>query len=362
MPTSPLYDSIRDRLQQHLPASLARQRETLALGIGGAPLSQSCHLGRMARAMPLDTDQDSKKQRLRRLLANDRITQGTHYQPIVRAALTGLKNQRVDVVLDRVLLNDLHNILVVSLAFRRRSVVLAWAALPHRGKSASEAQQGLLRTAFALLPEGVRVTLHGDSEFGSMALWQWLREQDIDALLGVASSTSVYHDGDDASVGQSLLAAMGERCEVFYQTGVYLTQQRLGPVNRYSWWDKDDDGAPILRTVMTNLPATPTTKRRGRKRMWIETVFRDWQSGGFHLDKSGVVDRERLARLLIVLCLAYLWLLSVGRWVVKRGYRRLIDDGAAHTWQYSLFQLGVGWLERQHSYHQLFPVIFHLYS
>jgi hypothetical protein len=95
--------------------------------------------------------------------------------------------------------------------------------------------------------------------------------------------------------------------------------------------------------------------------MWIETVFRDWQSGGFHLDETGIDDRERLARLLIVLALAYLWLVSLGRWGVKRGYRRRIDDGSARQWHFSLFQLGVGWMERLHSFTQRVPVLLYLY-
>ena len=113
--------------------------------------------------------------------------------------------------------------------------------------------------------------------------------------------------------------------------------------------------------VMTNLPATPRTKQRGRKRMWIETGFRDWQSGGFHLDQTGITDRDRLVRLLIPVLIAYIWLVSIGRWVVKRGYRRLIDHGAGRAWRSSLFQLGVGWVERLQSYHRLPPVMLYLY-
>ena len=78
------------------------------------------------------------------------------------------------------------------------------------------------------------------------------------------------------------------RDTVAYLNGVYLTEERLGPVNILAWWAKDDDGKPIVHAVMTNLPATWQTYRRGSRRMWIETVFRDWQSGGFHLDDSGV--------------------------------------------------------------------------
>ena len=112
---------------------------------------------------------------------------------------------------------------------------------------------------------------------------------------------------------------------------------------------------------MTNLPASWHTYRRGSRRMWIETVFRDWQSGGFHLDDSGVTDRERFARLLLPLVIAYLWLVAVGRWVVKRGYRRLVDNGPARSWKYSLFQIGVAWKERLASYTQAIPVVLILY-
>jgi len=93
----------------------------------------------------------------------------------------------------------------------------------------------------------------------------------------------------------------------------------------------------------------------------IETVFRDWQSGGFHLDQTGIDQPERLARLLIVLAIAYLWLISIGRWVVKRGYRTRIDDGTSRSWHFSLFQLGVGWMERLHSCTLPLPVLLYLY-
>ena len=64
---------------------------------------------------------------------------------------------------------------------------------------------------------------------------------------------------------------------------------------------------------------------------------------------------------LVVVALAYLWLVSLGRWVVKRGYRRLLDDGTARNWHFSLFQLGIGWLERRHSYTRSIPILLYLY-
>jgi hypothetical protein len=362
MPTSPLYDSTRASLRQHLPEVIDSQLDTLGLLIVGAVQSMASQLAKIARALPLDTTQLSKEQRLRRFLDNERITQAAHYQPIVQQALHGLKGQRVQLLMDRVLLRDQHNILVVSIGFRRRSIPLAWKALAHRGSSNLEQRKELLQTAVKLLPAGVRISVHGDSEFRTTAFFDWLRTQGYDVLLGVVGHSLVYETDAAAADGQPLAQRVGAADGLVYLTDVYLTEARYGPLNVLAWWEHDADGKRVLRGAMTNLPATARTKALGKRRMWIETVFRDWQSGGFHLDQCGMEDRERVARLLIVLAIGYLWLVSVGRWVVKKGYRKLIDDGTRRNWHFSLFQLGVGWMERLHSFTLPLPLILYLYT
>lgn len=68
-----------------------------------------------------------------------------------------------------------------------------------------------------------------------------------------------------------------------------------------------------------------------------------------------------MAHLLVPLAIASRWLVSRGRWVVKKGYRRLIDDGRTQSWHLSLFQPGVGWKERLASYTQAIPVRLYVY-
>ena len=359
MPISPLYDSTRQHLATYVPAALASQIETLALVVVAMSQSISAQIGKIARALPLDTTQAAKEQRIRRLLSNERLTLTEHYWPLAKAALHGLKGQRVQLLIDRVMLRDTHNILVVSVGFRRRSLPLAWIALEHRGQSGLADQQTVLGQALAVLPERVRVSIHGDSEFRSQELFAWLRAQGHDGLLGVPGHTLLALTPDGPA--STLRSWLPNRDSVAYLNGVYLTEERQGPVNILAWWDKDDEGKLIVRAVMTNLPASWQTYLRGRRRMWIETVFRDWQSGGFHLDESGVIDRQRFARLLLPLVITYLWLVAVGRWVVKRGYRTLVDDGPARSWKYSLFQIGVAWKERLGSYTQAIPVVMILY-
>ena len=226
MPPSPLYDSTAQQLAAQLPDALSSQVETLALLVVAISQSVSAQIGKIARAMPLDTTQAAKEQRIRRLLDNERITQEDHYQPLAKIALHGLKGQKVQLLIDRVLLRDTHNILVVSIGFRRRSLPLAWLALPHRGQSGLADQQTVLRAALALLPERVRVSIHGDSEFRSQELFAWLRELGHDSLLGVPGRTLVALTPDGAAT--ALSTWLSHRDTVAYLNGVYLTEERVG--------------------------------------------------------------------------------------------------------------------------------------
>ena len=285
---------------------------------------------------------------MRRFLDNNRITQETHDHPIVRRALPGLKGQRVPILIDRVLIPNHHPILVIRVGFRRRSIPLTGIALDHRGHSGWEDQQTVLRDALALLPPGVRVSIHGDSEFRSQALVAWGRGLGHDALLGVTGRTLVADTRDGTAT--SLESRMAGQTKVVDLNGVSLTEDGHGSVNMIAWGDKDLDGKVLVRAVMTHLPTNGRTSRLSKRRMGIETVFRDWQSRGFHLDKRGLDDRQRCARLLLPLVIASRWDVAVGRWAMKRSYRILVDNGPARHCRNHVFQLRMAGKKRMASF------------
>jgi hypothetical protein len=359
MSSSPRYDSIASRLQRQLPALRPRLLEPLSHALVGISQAVSAHQGSIAAAMPLPSKQASKLQRLRRLLDNAKLTAEAIYQPILQQALTGLKRQRVQLLLDRVVLTASQNLLVVSVGFRRRSLPLLWRVLEHQGSSSLDDQQALLSAAAALLPEGVRITVQADSEFRSLRLFDWLRSQGWSAMLGVRGNLLVSSEPE--TPGKALAEWLPQRDSVAYLNAVWLRLDRIGPINLMAWWDTNDRGELICYGVMTDLPANWQTYQLGKRRMWIETLFRDWQSSGFGLQKSGISDHERFTRLLVLVCLVYLWFVSVGRWLVKRGYRCLIDAGPADKWQWSLFTLAVAWQNRLHSFAQQMPVFWKVY-
>jgi hypothetical protein len=359
MSTSVRYDSIASRLISALPELRPRLCDPLTCALVGMSQAISAQQRAVAAAMPLSTKQPSKIQRFRRLLDTATLTAEGIYQPVVRAALTGLRRQRVHVLLDRVVLTETQNVLVVSLGFRRRSIPLVWRVLAHAGSSSLADQQALLTAAVALLPSAVRVLVHADSEFRSQTLFTWIRRHGWDAILGIRGNVTVTTD--PVTSGQALTAWLPARDTVAYLNAVWLTEDRCGPTNVLAWWDKDDRGVLTCYAVMTNLPATWQTYRIGSRRMWIETMFRDWQSGGFELGKTGITDHARFHRLIILVCLIYLWFVSVGRWVVKRGYRTLLDAGPSTAWQQSLFTLAVAWQNRLRTFDRPLPVFWFVY-
>jgi hypothetical protein len=91
--------------------------------------------------------------------------------------------------------------------------------------------------------------------------------------------------------------------------------------------------------LVSNMDAAEEACRYYQKRFRIETFFSDQKSRGFHLHKSHISDPQRLSRLLIAACLAYIWIVYLGSLCEKEGWRNVIHR--SDRCDVSLFQLGL---------------------
>ncbi|MBK9942881.1 MAG: hypothetical protein IPP13_14825 [Kouleothrix sp.] len=209
----------------------------------------SAQIGKIARAMPLDTTHAAKNS-ASGACSTTRLTQTDHYQALAKAALTGLQGQRVNLLIDRVLLRDHHNILVVSVGFQRRSLPVAWLALPHRGPVAWPISRPSCSRRWRCCRPVSAVTIHGDSEFRSQELFSWLRDLSHHGMLGVTGATLVALT--PSSTPAALTTWLPHRASVAYLSGVYLTEgatvrSSAGMVGQRRRWQMDrarrDDGS-----------------------------------------------------------------------------------------------------------------------
>src|SRR2546428_11099122 len=85
------------------------------------------------------------------------------------------------------------------------------------------------------------------------------------------------------------------------------------PSNRRSW--RHEEAYHLLKhnSRVSNMDAAEEACRYYQKRFRIETFFSDQKSRGFHSHKSHISDPQRLSRLLIAACLAYIWIIYLER-------------------------------------------------
>ena len=110
--------------------------------------------------------------------------------------------------------------------------------------------------------------------------------------------------------------------------------------------------------LVSNMATAEEACRLYEKRFRIETFFSDQKSRGFHIHKSHMSDVQRLSRLLIATCLAYIWIVYLGSIGAKDQWRHLIHR--RKRCDLSLFQLGLRLLEYFLNEEMPIPVQFHV--
>ena len=110
--------------------------------------------------------------------------------------------------------------------------------------------------------------------------------------------------------------------------------------------------------LISNMTSAEEACQLYGKRFRIETFFSDQKSRGFHLHKSHLSDQERLSRLLMAACLAYIWIVYLGAVCAKDGWMTVIHRG--DRCDLSLFQTGLRLLDYFLNADFLIPVAFHI--
>ena len=79
-------------------------------------------------------------------------------------------------------------------------------------------------------------------------------------------------------------------------------------------------------------------------RMWIEEMYGDMKGHGFDLEVTHLDHPDRISRLILAVSITFVWFISLGSWVVKRGLRHFVDHKSRRDKSY--FRIGWDWVER----------------
>jgi hypothetical protein len=112
------------------------------------------------------------QRRISRFLGNPTIRVRACFDPLIKPLLDQVgKNGTVHLIVDGTKGGNNHQLLMVSMAYRRRAISVAWTwNKGPRGHSSTRMQLALLSHVRGLLPTDAKVLLVGDSEFGAVAV------------------------------------------------------------------------------------------------------------------------------------------------------------------------------------------------
>jgi len=154
-----------------------------------------------------------------------------------------------------------------------------------------------------LIPEETKVVFLGDGEFDGTDLQDTMNEAGWLYACRTAKSTVSTWEGMKFNLdllGSSIRPGM-----LIELKEVQFTRNAYGPVMVLCCWAKGEV-EPLY--LVSNLSLAEEAIKYYKKRFRIETFFSDQKSRGFNIQKSHIEDPQRLSRLLIASCLAYIWI------------------------------------------------------
>src|SRR5215510_11351669 len=352
------YRAIRDALTQGYPGhptgAVARPLTTLAALLSGIVGGKSTQLPHIATKVPDSHKLESRVKRFARWLDNERILEEMYFLPYAEILLTHLAVETLVLVMDGSGVGRGCVALMIHVLYKGRALPLAWRVRQGpKGHFPEDLHIALVALMRACLPEGTQVVLLGDGEFDGTTLQETLNEAGWCYVCRTAQSTVVTWDGETFRL--DTLGACSKPGTLIVCKEVQMTRHAYGPVMLLCCWAK---GYHEPLYLVSNMDAAEEACRYYQKRFRIETFFSDQKSRGFHIHKSHISDPQRLSRLLIAACLAYIWIVYLGSLCEKEGWLTIIHR--TDRCDLSLFQLGLRTLDYFLNEDFSIPVMFHI--
>jgi len=307
----------------------------------GILLSRSVQTGRLASRIPLRVKRLSIVRRMERFLENGAVRVREWYTPIASGLLAAASaSGQVALIIDGTKVSFGHQLLMVAVAYHGRALPIRWTWVRSgRGHSSQHKQLALLDTVRALLPEGVSVSLVGDTEFGHTFILEYLDQWGWHYVLRQGGHYQVWPSGaTDWQRLDGLAPAPGEWC---WLPPTVLTVDSAYPACLLLFWARGEKKPWLLAT---NLSHPPAILRLYTRRMWIEELFGDLKGHGFDLESSHLRSFLRLNRLTLAVVMLYVWLVCEGTQALLTG--RVAQVDRSNRRDLSLFRIGLELVEQ----------------
>jgi len=313
-------------------------RENVRVFTQGVARSKSSHLRQIAGSS--GGNADSQRRRLQRFVTNKKPIEG-FFVSWTRSLIKALALDEIVLVVDETKLKDMFGVMVVGLAYKERCIPLAWqvyyanSSEDYPAEGQNQMILSLLHHVKAGMPAKKRVLVLADRGIGmSSDLMRGIIEMGWTFLFRVTKQSKiVLPDGQDVCF-HAQVTAPGQS---YQASGTVFKKRGHIPGHVRVLWGEEAKEPWALVTNDVSIDGWDYAQR-----MWIEESFRDLKSHGWQVEESSLEHPERMARLWVLLVVAYAWMLFWGAMLEMEGKtcaRKRRKDGS-YVRRWSLFREG----------------------
>jgi hypothetical protein len=297
--------AVDDDLVRRLPWMNCARRRGVSQVVAAMLAVRSANLVELGNALPREIASWEKRyQFVERVLGNSKIDCDEVIASLAGEVAVKLsaQGQTLIVMMDQSHINDLNEVLMVSLRFRDRALPVAWRVKPTQGGIGFEVQEEVLAAVQKMLPEDASILLCADRFYGTPALVNWCVAAGWDYRIRLKANLTLTHEGGEMTTGEVLaLAPEG------------LTGARLcGTSAATNIFALHEEGHPEPWIIAMGAKPGRVTCLDYGLRWGIEAMFSDYKSRGFGLMQSQIQRPDRLEKLILIMAIAMYWAVSCG--------------------------------------------------
>lgn len=331
--------------QVHLDGNVLRRFNVLGSMVSGVLLQHSSNISALARCEPTRCagerqSQQTKEARMIRWLKSEHNSFKVHFLPYILTLLCALaKAGSLTFSIDGSTAGRGCMVLMFSVIYKNRALPVVWHVVnAKKGHLPESMHIELLNRLAEVVPVDCQITIVGDGEYDGCDWQARIKELGWHYVLRTGVGRLIeLEEGEQAKLG---LFSPEPPEEFVWLEDVRFTNKRYGPVNVLVWHEKGHE-APIY--LLTDYQCPYQIASFYKQRFKIETFFSDQKSRGFNIQRSRLSHPERLEKLLIVTCLAYILCILGGIKCLQSKFYKTIHR--MDRCDLSLFSLGWRFIE-----------------
>ena len=302
---SQLFDRIEDDFKDRLPGYHKSRREGICTLVALMLDVKSANMMELANALPRNIgSKDKRYQYVERQLANSHIDCDCVMKPFAMEVFMRLcgQGQTIVVMMDQSKINDLNQVLMLSVRIGNRALPVAWRVCTTQGNIGFKTQKQLLDVVVEWFPDGAKVMLAADRFYGTAKLVNWCQEAKWSYRIRLKGNLILRHEGwEIKTIEAASLTSQGVENVELSDSGVITNIGILHEKGHHEPWIIAMDARLGKYNVLDY-----------GLRWAIEPMFSDFKSRGFGLAQSQIQKPERLERLILIMAIAMYWAVSSG--------------------------------------------------